>query len=876
MDGFKLQLKEIEDRYRREIAAARADFTTRMEKSSRLSQGRSAYNGASVSREVDRKNGVFTRETVRPISETLPGNPGGITESELGSQENPLFRSESDARTRHYDAGVPAERDLNSDPQDGVDLVSQNSASHYSERGSHQRATLENKVALSQSVPNGGLREKGRLLALFIVCLLIFTFVGVLWTSYDRGVSSQGWGQLHSTIADLEKRGKGAYDALLKNRPRGYLPGLENSFEWISNTSFHFAKIYSAPRTISSQWGDYGNFFPAVTSFGLAFGTGLSIIGFGCLLLYISARMVSYLLYTFLILFLRTYEKVRYVLWIKSEQAQYTKDPSILFGPITESFQQPVELVRKQREGQIEPECVFDSDQFCDQEATEADLARRWYSAFAQPVVLDATTTMETEAVVTTKATMDKEEVSTVKAVMDMESFTVEHPKIRPEVVIGEFVGYENWPSGLVRFEAALVDPASKEVRLQQLGLGFFLKARGSVYLVTTLHQARLFRDCGAGSVRVVGPSSSCELPQMKIVAHGVENNDKLDFMILKAPANLSSVLGVKALETTKMNHPRGLAMVYTFDCETKKFKVAWGDVLIPKGGGLLTHTCSTVNGSSGSPVFMREGSSFKVVGVHMGGIEKSKLNFAFPLRWFTRRSPQEWSKFYSTLTKESSYNESDDSFDDDAMRKLLIQQGLNDYAEELYGEGEWITDEEGSEMFLPNQVDSEDMEHLIDDYAHEPTGYHMAQINAAAAKYKREVDFQSSPGGPGVVKTEVVLPALPPKEKEEEVSPPVSNPNQEVLTKLEKLTEMFLKSQSTIQSLQSKLGNLQKSDSAKVPVSKSEQSGSQKSEKQAPTKGTAAKSPKAPTSKKQGKPKNGQTKSSSNGDGPSEDPQRK
>jgi hypothetical protein len=246
--------------------------------------------------------------------------------------------------------------------------------------------------------------------------------------------------------------------------------------------------------------------------------------------------------------------------------------------------------------------------------------------------------------------------------------------------------------------------------------------------------------------------------------------------------------------------------------------------------------------------------------------------------QWSVKYAPSgDLKKEFTSDGADRAYNDPDD---DETLRRLLWKQGLGKYAEQIYGE--WEEDSEGSEFFIPGQDDedrdyygnNDALEHAVDDYAYEPTAANKAALTALGKsqhKFKREEDFRSSPTQVGVIK-EVVLPPLSPKEKQEDPSPVrtdvMTETSAELMTRLQKLTEMMEKQQSIIREQQSKLDKLHSSISAKAPVSKSDASGSKKSGKQKPTVTSPNAKQSQNSSEKQKNKKPGPAKSSPNGDG--------
>lgn len=755
---------------------------------------------------------------------------------------------------------------------------------------------------------------RGVLLCSCIASLCTILFV---W----RHSLGHGWDRVRDTIEEVSGNGssyiwKSARNTLFGNRPQSSLPIMvpQHDFSWAWNYVYapgaagedtcplwhreNFGLSFILESILSYVSVNVSSAFVTISAIMLL-GTPL------LLAIYLSYRVLEFIALKFYVLAWAFWSNLSFHLWVKSTQGKtFTPD---LFTQVEEVVLPPIQHVQTHQEGLVKecfPDAVFMAPT---QSLVQEDLLQRYFESIGL------------------RNYVVKEEVSSITET------EIPAPRITPEVVIGDFIPYDNWPVGIVRFEVPITEEQTNAVMLQQLGLGFFIAVRKEVYLVCTIHQALHFRSYheSGQKILITGKRGSVELPNMQVVSRGIPNSEELDFIIYKPPQALNSVVGTSALSLMRNYHARCLARVYSFDWQTRKFKTSQGEANIPPKAMLIQHTCSTENGSSGSPLLVMEGGVMRVAGVHIGGLDDEKVNFAFPLGWFGFKSVQQWSQKYSSdsevISKETeARGMAEFEAEMAAMRALLKRQGLQKYAEDAFGE--WVDDPEAGDIFIPGQkrerknfLDDDEnhqndyegtekamraAQQALDDYAHEPTGRNMYMVRKAGAdlakargmphpfhsvnrrmRKEEDADFELSPEGSGAtqedlppVVKETLLnqtpPILPPKEKEEEEpKEPMDNKFTELLTATHEAVQTL---SAALRAQQGQLSKLENTLSAKAPVKGSEVSGSKKSGKQKPTTTSGQPPKKAPSSKTPKKQKAGQQTPSPNGDGQSAEQQPK
>jgi len=488
---------------------------------------------------------------------------------------------------------------------------------------------------------------------------------------------------------------------------------------------------------------------------------------------------------------------------------------------------------------------------------------------------------------------------------------------IRQEVKIGSSTELGNWPVGHLRIlaYAPSVDGSNTEIATP-LGSAFIINVRNQQTLCLTKHQYDyivMADKATPGGVWIHGPNGQVPFDVKAFSLTFIGKDQQSDVALLKIPQTVASVTGAKALPLLTSYNERMIAQVSRY--EDGKWFCAFGIATIPARSGEITHNCSTIEGTSGSPLLVQSQNAWRVVGVHTGGrvaltkvVGSEKIsypaeNYAVPLGWFGIRSVAEWRNrkksetspprglYPFELDHESSLYESiiDDSYDSENDKYVIEEDDMRERRRFEQGE---------EDVFIPRQdlYDSEEdreLQDAVEDYARDPTGAGMARIKRLhkAHATQNETSFPKSPVGAGADSHATkALPRIPEYKKSEiadlvqqhlnQVSRPPNKPVPALPVEVAQTEILQAFQQEVSKVVQAELLKVSQTinSAVKIPQNKSAASKLDDSEKPLPTKEKAKQrgKPNPSSSKRQKQQEAGSAKPSKAGAGQKGEPKRK
>jgi len=444
------------------------------------------------------------------------------------------------------------------------------------------------------------------------------------------------------------------------------------------------------------------------------------------------------------------------------------------------------------------------------------------------------------------------------------------------------------WPDGVLRLEIITPKMGDVPATSTPLGLATFFTEFGKQWLAITRHQMRDIAAAGEGSVFVVGKNGRIPLQDFPVVAGGQGSAEKHDFAIMEVTdRNFSARLGVKAGNLVKGFANRVVAQVYKWDGLQWNFTLAIANV--PAHCGLITHFCSTANGTSGSPLFVMFRGKLSILGIHIGGKMKPAENYAVNLAWFGIRRPDQWRSYLQTMKPESDprgRSEMEPEMEELLQRLIYLQELYEDELNEETRERRLFEYEEHRDKKLEQQLEDAAYargwgETKVPEKVFSPSpagaGAVTTAVKVEVPKEKEEVSVSATMANATVKEPERPRKGLPVRPSEELRKPLPEEPSEmEQISQENQLLRQQLKEKKLREENQRLKSQLKessaspKSNSAKVPVNKSAVSKSVPSGEQSPMKEKAGApvNTRVSSSKKRKQKMKKPTASSENGDG--------